>query len=237
MANQPEVVQYDEGVYQLEIADPVQGGVGGKSNAPILNLANRTAFLKDRTDKLVSGETIPPTVAPKNSPALTGTPTTPDVALGDRSGKIPNTKFVQDTINGILNKDVAGGVNVTLTATEAGNGVLVFTGTLTANISVIVPATSKSWIVANRTTGAFTLTLKTAAGTGILVTQGRSAELWCDATNVLQSTNDFRDAALTGAPTTPTPALGDSSQQIANTEFVRAAADNSAIVYAIVFGG
>lgn len=237
MANQPEVIQYDTGVYQLEVTDNVVGGVGGTSNAPLLNLANRTAYLKKHVDDLESGATIPPTVAPKNSPALTGTPTAPTPALGDNSTKIATTAFVQGTVNGVTTKSVAGSGSVTLSATEAGAGILVFTGVLTGNKTVIVPATAKSWIVSNQTSGAYTLTVKTAAGSGVLVKQGKNVELWCDGADVRQSTNDYDNVALTGAPTTPTQAPGDSSTKIANTEFVQAAANELAIVYAIIFGG
>lgn len=237
MANQPEVIQYDVGVYQLEVTDPVDGGVGAVSNAPLLNLANRTAYLKKHVDDLESGAFIPPTVAPKNSPALTGTPTAPTAPLGDNSTKLATTEFVQGTVNGVTTKNVGGNVNVTLTAVEAGAGILVFTGVLTGNISVIVPATTKSWIVSNRTSGAYSLTVKTAAGAGVAVAQGKNVELWCDATNVLQSTNDYTNAALTGTPTAPTAPSGDSSQQVANTAFVKQSIADDAIVFAIVFGG
>lgn len=225
MANQPELVQYDSGVYQLEIIDPVDGGVGAVSNKPLLNLANRTAYLKKHIDDLEAGNTIPPTLAPINSPAFTGSPTAPTPALGDNSTKVSTTAFVQGTVNGVLTKSVAGGSNVTLTTVEAGNGLLVFTGALTANISVNVPATSKSWVVSNQTTGAFSLTVKTSAGTGIVVAQGKNQELWCDGTNVLQSTNDFASVALTGTSTAPTPASGDNSTTISNTAFVFNATD------------
>lgn len=237
MANQPEQIQYDTGVYQWEITDPVQGGVGGIDNAPLLNLANRTAYLKKHVDDIEAGNTIPPTLAPINSPTFTGTPTAPTVPLGDNSQKIATTAFVQGTVNGVTTKNVAGNTNVTLTAVEAGAGILVFTGALTGNIAVIVPAVAKSWIVSNQTTGAFSLTVKTAAGTGVAVATGKNQELWCDATNVLPSTNDYTNAALAGTPTTPTPTTGDSSQQVANTAFVQDAANNLAIVYAIIFGG
>lgn len=237
MANQPEQIQYDTGVYQWEITDPVQGGVGGIDNAPLLNLANRTAYLKKHVDDIEAGNTIPPTLAPINSPIFTGTPTAPTPALGDNSQKLSTTAFVQGTVNGVTAKNVAGNTNVTLSAAEAGAGILVFTGTLTGNIAVIVPAVAKSWIVSNQTTGAYSLTVKTAAGSGIAVAQGKNQELWCDATNVVQSTNDFTNAALTGTPTTPTPATGDSSQKVANTQFVQSTANNLAIVYAIIFGG
>jgi hypothetical protein len=54
MANLPEVAQWDEGVYQLEETDPVQGGPNGVDNLPHKNLANRTAYLKQREDALSS---------------------------------------------------------------------------------------------------------------------------------------------------------------------------------------
>lgn len=43
--------------------------------------------------------------------------------------------------------------------------------------------------------------------------------------------------AFTGTPTAPTAAVGNSSTQIANTEFVQRAAIESALVYAIALGG
>lgn len=236
MANQPEVIQYDTGVYQIETTDPVQGGIGGLDNAPLLNLANRTAYLKKHVDDLEAGATIPPTVAPLNSPNLTGTPTAPTQVLGDNSTKISTTAFVQGTVNGVTTKDVSGNINVTLTTVEAGAGILVFTGTLTGNIAVIVPTATKSWIVSNQTTGAFTLTLKTAAGTGIIVAQSHNLELWGDGANVVRSTDDFTDAALAGTPTAPTPTTGDNSTKVATTAFAQQAANDSGLLYAVIFG-
>jgi len=87
----------------------------------------------------------------------------------------------------VLSKSVAGGANVTLTADEQRRLILVFTGALTANINVIVDETPWDWIVFNNTTGAFTLTVKTTAGTGIAVTQGKRATLHCDGVNVARS--------------------------------------------------
>lgn len=52
MANQPEVSVFDAGVYQLETTDVVEGGVGGVDNKPLLNLANRTRWLKDNLTTL-----------------------------------------------------------------------------------------------------------------------------------------------------------------------------------------
>jgi len=223
MSYQPEVVSYDAGVYQLEIVDPVDGGVGSISNAPLLNLANRTAYLYQHVTNLENGTTIPPTVAPLNNANLTGTPTAPTPALGDSTTKISTTAFVQGTVNGLATINVAGAANVALTAVQAGNGILVFTGALTANIAVIVPALSKTLIVENLTSGAFTLTVKTAAGTGIAITQGKTQEVFCDGTNVLLSSSDFVNMALTGTPTAPTAAPGTNTTQVSTTAFVAAA--------------
>lgn len=52
MANLAETSNFDAGVYQLEITDPVEGGAGGISNAQAQALANRTLWLKDRGDDL-----------------------------------------------------------------------------------------------------------------------------------------------------------------------------------------
>lgn len=52
MANQPEVSTYEAGIYQLEITDVVEAGLGGVDNLPLLQLANRTKWLKDKTDAI-----------------------------------------------------------------------------------------------------------------------------------------------------------------------------------------
>ena len=192
MANLTESTTYDAGVYQLETTDPVTGGAAGIANAPLKNLANRTNYLKSRVDSLESGATIPPTLAPLASPSFSGNPTAPTPALGDNDTSLATTAFVQKTVAGYLTKSVAGGVNVTLTSVEAGNGILNFTGALTANISVIVPTSPTGiWVVANNTTGTFTLTIKTAAGSGVVVTQGKSETLYCDGTSVYEADTDL----------------------------------------------
>jgi hypothetical protein len=73
------------------------------------------------------------------------------------------------------------------TADEARKMFLAITGTLTANRNVVCPAVSKLYFITNSTTGGFAVTLKTSAGTGILVPNGRSVVLYCDATNVVNA--------------------------------------------------
>ncbi|MDT4838072.1 hypothetical protein FQZ97_718180 [compost metagenome] len=55
MANLPETPDYPEGIYQLETSDPVLGGPGGVSNTQPQQLANRTAWLKDKIDSFIAG--------------------------------------------------------------------------------------------------------------------------------------------------------------------------------------
>lgn len=161
--------------------------------------------------------------APLASPALTGNPTAPTPTTGDNDTSLATTAFVQALVNGRLSKSVAGGVTVTLTAAEAGYGIIEFTGALTANIAVVVPNASGQWIFKNATTGAYALTVKTAAGTGVAITQGTAWQVYCDGTNVINGISDFKDLALTGTPTAPTPAPGTNNTQVATAAFVQAA--------------
>lgn len=81
--------------------------------------------------------------------------------------------------------DVSGTGNYTLAGTELNRIAYSFTGTLTGNRTVIVPATVQQYWVGNNTSGAYTLTVKTAAGTGIAVGAASRSILFCDGTNVL----------------------------------------------------
>lgn len=89
-------------------------------------------------------------------------------------------------IAGALAKSITS-ADVTLTADEARNAIISLSGTLTGNRNLIVPATSKIYVIRNGTSGSYTVTVKTASGTGIVVTQGKQAILYCDGTNVLEA--------------------------------------------------
>lgn len=86
-----------------------------------------------------------------------------------------------------LVKSVAGAVDVTLTSAEAAFDIQEYTGAITANINVIVPTAVGRWWFYNNTTGAFTVTIKTSAGTGIALAQGTRSIYHCDGTNVVRS--------------------------------------------------
>ena len=113
----------------------------------------------------------------------------------------PHT-IVNTIVLGWLAKDCAGSSDVTLTdPDEARYAALKLTGALTGNISVIVPTEDKSYDIWNATTGSYTITVKTSAGTGVVVQQGRKARLWCDGTNVERLTMDTIDSVIDGMHT------------------------------------
>ena len=74
--------------------------------------------------------------------------------------------------------------DVTLTQLQSGYPVIVVSGAKTAARNLIFPAIVGEWIVQNNTTGAFTLTAKTASGTGVTLTQGESTYIYGDGTNI-----------------------------------------------------
>ncbi|MDO9571172.1 MAG: phage tail protein [Hydrogenophaga sp.] len=88
MANLPETATWDAGVYQIETTDPVLGGPTGVTNAPLKNLANRTAYLKEAVDTLGTQK------APLASPVFTGAPTAPTAAPGTNTTQLSTTAFV-----------------------------------------------------------------------------------------------------------------------------------------------
>lgn len=95
-------------------------------------------------------------------------------------------------IPGRVSIAVGGGAGTTvLTAAQWRNDIIEFTGALTGARTIEVPAlVSRQKIIYNATTGAFTLTVKTAAGTGKALAQGKRNVLYCDGVNVEQSIDD-----------------------------------------------
>jgi hypothetical protein len=61
--------------------------------------------------------------------------------------------------------------SVTLTALQAASNLIMLTGTLSANVNIVLPAwVGSQWLIINNTSaGAFTVTAKTASGTGVKV--------------------------------------------------------------------
>ena len=91
-------------------------------------------------------------------------------------------------------------VDVTLTqadgsADQARSAFLDITGTLTGSVNVIIPGLSKGYGVRNSTSGSFTVTMKTATGSGIAIPQGQVISVISDGVSV-------RDVEIAGIKST-----------------------------------
>lgn len=129
---------------------------------------------------------------------------------GDNSGTWgtkanENFTLIDVAIAGYLAIDIhtASGGNYTLSANnyasdESRNAMIAFTGALTGNVNVVVPTATQKWDFINSTSGSFTVTVKTVAGTGVAITQGKQATLYCDGVNVQKLlTLDVLDGSAT----------------------------------------
>lgn len=88
-----------------------------------------------------------------------------------------------------LTKAVTTGT-YTLTSSEASNVIQKYTGTLTGNVTIIVPQTVQVYYVQNATTaGSYTLTISTGVGGGsnAVIAAGNQATLICDSVNLLNA--------------------------------------------------
>src|SRR5210317_2314250 len=121
------------------------------------------------------------------------------MVTGEKAGQwgdITNTNLT------ILQQAIAGYEQITLNATTGAtltftngavsngkNAVLELTGTITANVDVVIPdGIEKTYYIYNNTTGAFTVTFKTSSGSGVaFATDNKGYKiLYSDGTDVTE---------------------------------------------------
>jgi len=90
----------------------------------------------------------------------------------------------------ILTKAVVSG-SYTLTSSEASNVIQKYTGTLTGNVTIVVPPTVQVYFVENATTtsSGYTVTITTGISGGVsaAITAANQATLICDSVNILNA--------------------------------------------------
>ena len=164
MANQPETSSWSTGVYQWEVTDPAQGGIGGVMNTPILQLASRTRWLKDQVDTIadnIAGG------APLNSPNFIGNPTAPTASQFDNDTSIATTAFVQRALGNLAGID-SYAASFTLVAAQAGRCVLYSGG---ADATAVLPYSSacpSGSAFLSHNGSSFTLTVQRQGSDGLL---------------------------------------------------------------------
>jgi hypothetical protein len=120
-------------------------------------------------------------------------------------GTIFNNQFsdlIDSAIAGYLTVAVAD-ANKTLTTSngspdESRAAVLQFTGALTANRTITIPAVSKIYFLRNTTTGGFELVIKTAAGVAITIPAAASVVAVCDGTDTFALTSPTSNTSSGG---------------------------------------
>ena len=135
------------------------------------------------------------------------------IGTGEQTGTwgvTTNSNFsnvFEQAIVGRGNPQFTSDANLTITLTDsvasqtARNVYLNVTSTvsLTATRQLIVPTINKNYIVENNTTGGQSITVKTAAGTGITVPNGARAAVYVDGTNVVGAF-DYLNSLSLGTP-------------------------------------
>ena len=91
--------------------------------------------------------------------------------------------------------DVAGTGDYTLSGNELNRIAYRFTGVLTGDRNIIVPATVQQYWIDNSTTGSYTLTVKISGGTGVVVNTNQRGIYYCNGTDVVDA-----DTSTLGVP-------------------------------------
>lgn len=92
---------------------------------------------------------------------------------------------VNELIMGYVELDVAGGDDYVISDDEFNHALFDLTGAVTENIDIVVPDDPKIYYFMNNTTGGFTITVTTVAGSGEAVTAGTPAILASNGTDVI----------------------------------------------------
>ena len=131
------------------------------------------------------------------------------IGTGDQSGvwgTSTNTNLgtlIEQAITGVQTITLSGST-YTLTSfngivDEARNPVLSFTGTLSANCTVIAPTANKVYIVKNGTSGGQTVTMSVGAGSTVIVPNGQTYIVYTDGSNFYSASNyTSSNVAITG---------------------------------------
>ncbi|CAM2143844.1 Phage tail protein [Pararobbsia alpina] len=115
----------------------------------------------------------------------------------------PGTKWVPARAYGITTVGGLTNANVTLTPTQAAKNRITLAGALTANVQIIMPTWTRDWTIVNNTTGAFTVTVKTSAGSGIAIPQnGSPTRVTGDGTNIVQAAENIANGTQPSNPAT-----------------------------------
>lgn len=145
--------------------------------------------------------------------------TSPESPTGANTGWVPINNY------GVTQITMTTG-SVVMSSLQAAKDRIIISGALTANVNLIFPAWIKSWVVHNNCTGNFTITCRTASGTGIVVIPGLVSRLFCDGVNISDETynpnNDMVGmVAAFASNSAPTGWLAADGSAVSRTTYAR----------------
>jgi hypothetical protein len=113
------------------------------------------------------------------------------------------TSMIEEAIAGLATINTWAGASHTLTVSngttsESRAAILELSGSPGAAATVICPDETKIYVVRNGVSGGFAATIKTAAGTGVTIPNGKVAAVYCDGTNVRAATEFFSSVDIDG---------------------------------------
>ena len=137
------------------------------------------------------------------------------IGSGEQSntwGNTTNTNIgtaIEQAVTGMSNPVFASDANLTISLTDALGPALQVPRALvldvtsdvplTATREMVVPTIEKQYLVQNNTSGSQSITVKTAAGTGITVPNGTKMHLYVDGVNVVDAVTHFSALTLGAA--------------------------------------
>lgn len=87
-------------------------------------------------------------------------------------------------VAGCLTLDMTGVASRVLTADEALNAYIKVAGGVTADREIVLPAKARLYIIDNKLSPGYSVSVKTAGGTAYVVATGKASVLYCDGANV-----------------------------------------------------
>ena len=145
--------------------------------------------------------------------------TSPESPTGANTGWVPINNY------GVTQITMTSG-SIVMSSLQAAKDRIIISGALTANVNLIFPAWIKSWVVHNNCTGNFTITCRTASGSGVVVIPGLVSRLFCDGVNISDETynpnNDMVGmVAAFAANSAPTGWLAADGSAVSRTTYAR----------------
>lgn len=130
--------------------------------------------------------------------------------------------WITATTYGVGSSGSVTGGTVTLTAGTYKKSVVFLAGALTSNAQIVFPtASGQQWLVVNQCTGAFTVTARTSAGTGVAIPAGGASSptgVYCDGANIQLSTTPLT-VAISVSPTPSTLVERDNTGNVLGKYF------------------